>query len=138
MNKDAPLLFDLSPSAQVTLIDGARDTKPVAGLTHNFYRYPARFSPVFVRAAINAFTEQGDYILDPYVGGGTSLVEAMALGRHAVGVDISELAEFVATVKTAILSDSELHCLARWAESLPHQINMHRWSATFADYAERG
>ena len=98
----------LSLSAQLALIDGARDTRPVAGLTHNFYRYPARFSPAFVRAAINAFTQTGDFVLDPYVGGGTSLVEAMALGRHAVGVDISELAEFVAKVKTLVLSEGEL------------------------------
>ena len=112
--------------------------RPVAGLTHNFYRYPARFSPAFVRAAISAFTKPGDYILDPYVGGGTTLVEAMALGRHAVGVDISELAEFVATVKTAVLSEGELDRLAQWAEMLPGQINIHRWSPTFADYAEQG
>ena len=128
----------MSPSTQLALVDGARDTRPIAGLTHNFYRYPARFSPAFVRAAINAFTKPGDYVLDPYVGGGTSLVEAMSLGRHAVGVDISELAEFVATVKTTVLSESELERLAQWAENLPDQINIHRWSATFADYSERG
>lgn len=128
----------LSLSAQLALIDGARDTRPVAGLTHNFYRYPARFSPAFVRAAINAFTQTGDFVLDPYVGGGTSLVEAMALGRHAVGVDISELAEFVAKVKTLVLSEGELDRLTQWAETLPDQINIHRWSPTFADYAEQG
>jgi len=38
--------------SQDTLIAAARDQAPVTGLTHNFYRYPARFSPRFVRAAI--------------------------------------------------------------------------------------
>src|SRR5207244_2812370 len=47
------------------LIEGARDASPVSGLTHNFYRYPARFSPRFVRAAIQAFTKPGDLVIDP-------------------------------------------------------------------------
>ena len=32
------------------LAEAAADHKPVSGWTHNFYRYPARFSPQFVRA----------------------------------------------------------------------------------------
>lgn len=35
---------------QDALLEGILDEDPVAGLTHNFYRYPARFSPSFVRA----------------------------------------------------------------------------------------
>ena len=138
MDKRASLLRHLSASTEMALIEGARNIQAVEGLTHNFYRYPARFSPAFVRAVINSFTDPGDYVLDPYVGGGTSLVEAIALGRHAIGVDISELAEFVATVKTAILSDGELGNLERWLQRLPEQINIHGWSVTFADYEDRG
>jgi DNA modification methylase len=66
----------------------ARDEAPVSGYTHNFYRYPARFSPKFVRAVIKAFSEPGDLVLDPFMGGGTTLVEALAQGRSAIGVDI--------------------------------------------------
>lgn len=57
--------------------------EPVTGLTHNFYRYPARFSPQFARAAIEVFSEPGDVVLDPFMGSGTTLVEASALGRLA-------------------------------------------------------
>jgi DNA modification methylase len=78
----------------------------VSGLTHGFYKYPARFSPVFARAVIEIFTKPGDLVLDPYVGGGTTLVEARALGREAVGIDISALAEFVANVKCTVLSEA--------------------------------
>jgi DNA methylase len=60
--------------------------RQVCGRTHNFYRYPARFSPRFARAAIQTFTRPGDLVLDPYVGGGTSLVEALAIGRDAIGI----------------------------------------------------
>lgn len=68
------------------LVDAINFTGVVSGLTHDFYRYPARFSPLVARAAIESFTLPGDTILDPFSGGGTSLVEALALGRHAVGV----------------------------------------------------
>ena len=74
------LLLTLSAESEAKLIASARNTVPVGGLTHNFYKYPARFSPEFARAAIEAFTEPGDLVLDPYVGGGTTLVEARALG----------------------------------------------------------
>jgi len=107
------------------LISTARDSTPVAGLTHNFYRYPARFSPRFVRAAIEAFTTPGDLVLDPFMGGGTTLVEALATGRHAVGTDISSLAGFVSEVKTTLYSEMELYRLSRWAQRVVTQIHMH-------------
>lgn len=79
------------------------------------YKYPARFSPVFARTAIDVFTKPGDLVLDPHVGGGTTLVEALASGREGVGVDISTLAEFVATVKCTIYSEAQLYTLEAWA-----------------------
>lgn len=106
------------------LVEAASDTTPVAGLTHNFYRYPARFSPKLARAAIEAFTEPGDLVLDPFVGGGTTLVEAMVLGRHAIGADISSLATFVSEVKTTLYSESELEALKRWADRVGEAINV--------------
>src|SRR4051795_9602564 len=89
----------LTDDAQTRLIAAARDGEPVRGLTHGFYKYPARFSPSFARAAIETFTTPGDLVMDPHVGGGTTIVEARAMGREALGVDISELAEFVSNVK---------------------------------------
>ncbi|RWE53346.1 DNA methyltransferase [Mesorhizobium sp.] len=133
-----PEWLALDWTAQTALIEGARDAQPVSGLTHNFYRYPARFSPAFVRAAIQTFTSPRDVVLDPYVGGGTSLVEAMALGRHGIGVDISELAEFVATVKTTVLDESEVGALEQWASGVGKAVHQHKPSIYFADYAERG
>jgi hypothetical protein len=130
--------LELSPAAQAALIAGARDALPVRGLTHNFYRYPARFSPAFVRAAIEAFTTPGDLVLDNHVGGGTTLVEALATARHAVGVDISPLAEFVATVKTTIYSEAELDRLEAWSARVASAIGVRKSSVYFADYADLG
>jgi hypothetical protein len=87
----------------------------VSGLTHDFYRYPARFSPAVARTAIELFTKPGDTVLDPFAGGATSLVESLALGRHAVGTDVNQLSLFLAKVKTLLLDDDEIQMLLDWA-----------------------
>ncbi len=103
-----------------TLAEAARDTSPVSGLTHNFYRYPARFSPGFASAAIRCLSQPSDLVLDPYMGGGTTVVESMAAGRSVVGNDLNSLAAFIARVKITGLSDAEIKALHRWAiESVP-------------------
>ncbi|WP_210164560.1 DNA methyltransferase [Bradyrhizobium sp. URHA0013] len=128
----------LSDDAQAALIAGARDATPVRGLTHGFYKYPARFSPAFAGAAIKAFTEPGDLVLDPHVGGGTTLVEAIAAGREAVGIDISTLAEFVTGVKCTVFSEAELETLERWAGLVDASVDIHKPSIALTDYEELG
>jgi len=138
MGKHSKSFLELSTVAQRVLIAGARDAAPVYGLTHGFYKYPARFSPAFVRAAIQTFTKPGDLCLDPHVGGGTTLVEALAAGRNAIGVDISALAEFVAKVKSTVFSEAELNKLESWSVHLTNAIDIHKPSTSFTSYAERG
>jgi hypothetical protein len=82
---------------------------------HSFYKYPARFSPVFAREAIKAFTRKGDTVIDPFCGGGTSLIEAIALGRRAAGFDISSLAVFLARTKTSPLSVHDKREIRDWS-----------------------
>ncbi|MDW8352124.1 MAG: DNA methyltransferase [Anaerolineae bacterium] len=100
------------------LAEAIHDRKRVGGLTHHYYRYPARFSPVFARAVIETFTSPGDIVIDPFVGGGTTLVEASALGRHSIGVDINSLAVFVSRVKTTLLTKRDCETLLSWKEEI--------------------
>jgi hypothetical protein len=130
--------LDLAASNEAAFIAGARDTMPVKGLTHSYYKYPARFSPVFARAAIETFTEPGDLCLDPHVGGGTTLVEALALGRNALGIDISTLAEFVSSAKTIVFSENQLARLQSWACRIPQIIDIRKPSAQITEYANLG
>ena len=39
---------------------------------------------------IKLFTKQGDIVLDPFIGSGTTAIAAIELGRRYVGIDISE------------------------------------------------
>lgn len=117
------------------LARAAHDRSRVQGATHRFYRYPARFSPLFVQAAIGQFTKPGDLVFDPFVGGGTSVVEAMRLGRDAVGFDINELALFISEVKTTPLPKADRDRLRRWAHEVPSIINL-RQSVEWDDERE--
>ncbi len=96
----------------------ALDVKPISGLTHRFYRYPARFSPMFAAAAIEQFSMPGDLVFDPQMGGATAIVEAIRLGRRAVGCDVNSLAVFIARVKTTSITASERATLQRWGDEV--------------------
>jgi hypothetical protein len=113
-----PLLPGLDANAVVHLQRGVLDAAPVSGLTHQFYRYPARFSPAFAKAAIETFTDPGDLVVDPFVGGGTTLVEAAVLGRLGVGADVSALAAFISTVKVTPLTDADRMALRVWLDEV--------------------
>jgi hypothetical protein len=131
-------LLTLTIEQQNRLISAALSAAPVTGLTHNFYRYPARFSPQIARAAIEILSEPGDVVADSFVGGGTSLVEALALGRHAIGTDISTLASFISRVKTTLLDADRLRRVERWAECTAAAIHMHTEAPQFNEWAEAG
>jgi len=116
----------------------AQSSEPVSGLTHNFYRYPARFSPTFARAVIRAFTQRGDTVFDPFMGGGTTLVEAAALGRKAIGTDINPLSLFVTKAKTIPLSEMDIARVQNWAVRLIPALNLRSPAITGGKWAEGG
>lgn len=101
----------------------AADSTRVAGLTHRHYKYPARFSPKFVAAALESFSKPGDLVLDPYMGGGTAIVEALAHGRRAVGCDLNSLAVFVARAKTTSLTQFEELEVRTWATQVVPKLS---------------
>jgi tRNA1(Val) A37 N6-methylase TrmN6 len=49
--------------------------------------HPAKMLPAVAAHAIAHYTQPGDLVLDPMCGIGTTLVEALHLGRRAVGVE---------------------------------------------------
>ena len=86
--------------------------------THNFHAYPARFIPQIPRELLRVFTRLGGTVLDPFVGGGTTCVEANCEGRNAIASDLSSLATLITKVKTTYLSDRELRMAEQTCENL--------------------
>ncbi|MGB2808423.1 MAG: DNA methyltransferase [Sedimentisphaerales bacterium] len=105
------------------LAKSALDKSLIVGLTHNFYRYPARFSPTFASTAIKLFSKHGDTVLDPYMGGGTTIVEAIVAGRQAIGTDLNSLSVFLTKVKTTKLTSREKKSLCTWADKVIPQLS---------------
>lgn len=73
---------------------------------HGFHTYPASLHPDAARDLIAIFG--GKTALDPFVGGGTTLVEARAAGMQTFGHDASPVAIRVARARTATPSDELL------------------------------
>lgn len=82
------------------IVDALHSKARVVESTHTYYKHPARFSPEFARAIINEFTDPGDLIIDPFCGGGTTVVESLRAGRRVIGSDLNPLARFVTLGKS--------------------------------------
>jgi modification methylase len=49
--------------------------------------HPAKMLPVLAATAITSYTAPGELVLDPMCGIGTTLVEAIHVGRNAIGIE---------------------------------------------------
>jgi DNA modification methylase len=90
------------------IVKSTKNKDLISGKSHTFYRYPAAFSPLFAETIIKNFTKPGETILDPFVGGGTSAVEALSLQRKFYGVDVNPLSILISKVKTTILRQNKI------------------------------
>jgi len=68
--------------------------------THCFHTYPAMMIPQIARKLLKEYGTEDGWLLDPYCGTGTSLVEASLFGMHSVGCDINPLVRLIAAAKS--------------------------------------
>ena len=52
-------------------------------------KYRGNWSPYIPRNLILRYSKEGDWVLDQFMGSGTTLVEAKLLNRNVIGVDIN-------------------------------------------------
>jgi len=69
-------------------------------LTHGFHTWTARLHPSIAAVTIDALTNRGGAVLDPFSGSGTVVVEALVAGRVGIGADLNPLAALLGRVKT--------------------------------------
>ncbi len=83
------------------------DTKE---FTHCYHAYPAMMIPQVARTLIERFSPKGGcyFLFDPYMGSGTSLVEASLKGINSIGTDINPLARMISQAKTTHFDITEI------------------------------
>jgi len=86
-----------------------KTTKNTSYITHGYYTYPAKFIPQLAERLIKEHSNEGDIVIDPFMGSGTTVVEAIVNNRTGIGTDVNEFANLLAKVKTTPI---ENHLLA--------------------------
>jgi DNA modification methylase len=69
--------------------------------------HPATFPISLAKSVIELFTHEGELVLDPFVGSGTTLVAAQDLNRNAVGFDLKK--EYTELCSRRLAQASLLH-----------------------------
>lgn len=82
--------------------------KDTAYITHGYHRYPAKFIPQIVSRLAAKYTEEGDLVVDPFGGCGTTLVESKIMGRPSIGVDINPVAVLMTKAKKTPIEPSKI------------------------------
>lgn len=92
--------------------------------TNTIHPYPAKFIPQIPRHFIEQFSEHGNTIYEPFLGSGTTAVEANILGRNAIGNDVNELAVLISKVKTTPISIKKLLSLNSLLNKIYNRIDL--------------
>jgi len=91
--------LDEMPGSSVT--DIWSDIEHLHGSNKESLGYPTQKPVALLERIVNASSNEGDVILDPFCGCGTTIAAAEKLGRKWIGIDITHLA--VALIKKRIL-----------------------------------
>lgn len=86
--------------------------------------HPATFPISLSKKVIELFTHQGELVLDPFVGSGTTLLAAKDLNRNAVGFDLQK--KYVELSATR-LDQSELFSASRQLAVQDDARNIHKY-----------
>ena len=69
---------------------------------HSICPYFAMFPEAFAEKHIRRFTSEGEYVFDPFSGRGTTLFQALLMGRPAIATDTNPVAFCISAAKATV------------------------------------
>ena len=82
----------LNDAKGVPLQDVWTDIYPINSQAQERLGYPTQKPEALLERIISASSHEGDVVLDPFCGCGTTIAAAQALGRRWIGIDVTNLA----------------------------------------------
>lgn len=79
--------------------------------------YRGNWSPYVPRNLILRYTNPGDWVLDQFMGSGTTLIEAKLLNRNAVGIDINPQAVKLTEENLRFMGNNDSMMIVRRADA---------------------
>lgn len=87
----------------------------------SWYTFKHRFGSELASKIFSMFgLSKGDTVLDPFCGGGTTLIKAKLDGYHAVGLDVSPFSVFLTNVLTGTY---DVNKLTSGLEKISHKVS---------------
>lgn len=83
--------------------------------------YRACFKPQLPRFFITNLTKENDYVYDPFLGRGTTIIEAGLLNRQVIGNDINPLSRILSEPRFLV---PNVFNLIKYLEQIPFQKNL--------------
>ncbi len=110
---------------------------------HRLHPYKGKFIPQLVEYFLDSHTDdfkkevyfqEGDIVLDPFSGSGTTMVQASELGIHAIGLDISEFNTRIGNSKVTDYNlldvETELHRITKALKAFLSESNTEEFEET--------
>ena len=86
---------------------------------HGWLKYREGFSHTLVKELLErSGIGQDEYVLDPFCGSGTTVVEAALNGYSGIGIDINPMSAFISEVKCKSYTDEEVTMILKLTETL--------------------
>ncbi len=84
---------------------------------HSWFKYREGYSKKLISDLIHEINlKENEFIIDPFCGSGTTLLETAFKGFNALGIDINPMSAFIAKTKTLSLSNNEIIELQKYSK----------------------
>lgn len=95
-------------------------------LTHDYHSYKGKYYPHLVSSCINAYGDDPDLVLDPFMGSGTTNLESFLHGIDSAGIDLNPIAYLISRTKLQALEADQQALddeLSEFTNLIEHRLN---------------